>query len=137
MSNSTEDTFDFQAFLQSDELAELRDYQKVESIIYSVSASISVIGSAATISHILRSHKGLSSTYHRLVFGLCVGDLMASFAWAFNSFFSAERDAICHAICAWKYGNVHCSGIHSYGWCRDVIILQLFDMFLLPLDHNV
>ena len=83
--NSTDDTFDFQAFLQSDELAELRDNQKVARIIYSVSASISIIGSAATIFHILRTHKGLSSTYHRLVFGLCVGDLMASFAWALNT----------------------------------------------------
>ena len=85
MSNSTEESFDFQAFLQSDELAELRDNRKVEGIIYSVSASISIIGSAATICHILRTHKGISSTYHRLVFGLCVGDLMASFVWAFGS----------------------------------------------------
>ena len=85
MSNITEVTFDFQEFLQSDELAELRDFSKGRDIIYSVSASISVIGSAATICHIIRTHKGLSSTYHRLVFGLCVGDLMASFAFAFNS----------------------------------------------------
>ena len=48
MSNSTEDNFDFQAYLQSDELAELRDYQKVASIIIFVSASISIIGSATT-----------------------------------------------------------------------------------------
>ena len=62
------------------------NHQKVESIIRSVSASISIIGSAAIIWHILRSHKGLaSSTYHQLVFRLCVGDLMSSFAWALNS----------------------------------------------------
>ena len=61
------------------------NHQKVESIIRSVSASISIIGSAAIIWHILRSHKGLASTYHWLVFRLCVGDLMSSFAWALNS----------------------------------------------------
>ena len=85
MTNSTEDTFDFQAFLQSDWLADFRYFNKVENVIRSVSSSISIIGSAAIIFHILRTHKGLSSTYHRLVFGLCVGDLMASFAFAFNS----------------------------------------------------
>ena len=78
MSDSTEDTL-------SDELAELRNNQKITNIITSVSASISIIGSAAIIWHILRSHKGLSSTYHRLVFGLCVGDLMVSFAFAVNA----------------------------------------------------
>ena len=85
MSNNTKDNFDFQAYLQSDDLAELRHYQKITDIIYSVSGSISIISSSAIIFHILRSHKGLSSTYHRLVFGLCVGDLMVSFAFAFNS----------------------------------------------------
>ena len=53
--------------------------------IFPVSASISMIGSTAIIWHILRSHKGLSSTYHRLVFGLCVGDLMSSLAFAVNT----------------------------------------------------
>ena len=61
------------------------DIQKIQCILTSVSGSISVIASSATMWHILRSHKGLSSTYHRLVFGLCVADLMSSFAFAFNS----------------------------------------------------
>ena len=85
MPNRTDDKFDFQAYLQSDGLSQWRDHQKVESIIRSVSASISIIGSAAIIWHILRSHKGLSSTYHQLVFGLCVSDLMVSFGWTINS----------------------------------------------------
>ena len=79
-------TFKHTRYLQSDELAELRDYHKDKDIIISVAASISVIGSAAIIWHILRSHKGFSSsTYHRLVFGLCVGDLMSSLGYAVNS----------------------------------------------------
>ena len=88
MSNSTrtEDTIDFQAYLHSeDELSELRDFAKGRDIIYSVTGSISIISSAAIIWHILWSHKRLSSTYHRLVVGLCVSDLMTSFAFAFNS----------------------------------------------------
>ena len=59
--------------------------RKVQSILLFVSGSISIIASSATMWHIHRSHKGLSSTYHRLVFGLCVADLMSSFAFAFNS----------------------------------------------------
>ena len=59
--------------------------QKIQCILTSVSGSISVIASSATMWHILRSHKGLSSTYHRLVFGLCVGDVLFSLALAFNS----------------------------------------------------
>ena len=86
MSNSTEDmSFDFEAYLQSDEFAELRYSQKITDITRSVSASISIISSAAIIWHILRTHKGLASTYHRLVFGLCVGDLMLSLGVAINS----------------------------------------------------
>ena len=85
MSNSTQGTFDFQAFLQSDELAEWRDFTKITDIIFSVTGSVSFIGSSAIIWHILRSHQGLSSTYHRLVFGMCVGDLISSFAIAINS----------------------------------------------------
>ena len=103
MTNSTEGTFDFQAFLQSDELAELRDFEKVLSIIYPVSGSISIIGSAATIFHILRTHKGLSSTYHRLVVGLCVGDLISSLAWAFGSL-AVPKDI--HYLSPYAHGNV-------------------------------
>ena len=40
---STEDTFDFQEFLQSNELAELRDFAKGRDIIYSVTGLISII----------------------------------------------------------------------------------------------
>ena len=68
MTNSTEDTFDFQAYLQSDELAELRGNRKVESIIRSVSASISIIGSATAIFHILRTHKSfLDIPIHKMM----------------------------------------------------------------------
>ena len=57
-----------------------------------VGGSVSVIGSVATIWHILRSHKGLSSTYHRLVFGLYFGDLITSSVWAFNNSIAAPKE---------------------------------------------
>ena len=34
--------------------------------------------------HILRSHHGLSTTYHRLVFGLSIGDILSSFFQALS-----------------------------------------------------
>ena len=42
MMNNTEDTFDFQAYLQSDELAELRHDHKITDIIRTVTGSISI-----------------------------------------------------------------------------------------------
>ena len=83
-SNSTlEQTYSLES--ESDQLAKWHNFAKDRDIIYSVTGSISIISSAAIIWHILRSHKGLSSTYHRLVFGLCVGDLITSFAFAVNA----------------------------------------------------
>ena len=62
-----------------------RFHKMICSIVFCVSGSISIIRSSATVWHILRSHKGVSSTYHRLVFGLCISDFMSSFAYAFSS----------------------------------------------------
>ena len=46
----------------------------------STTGALSLISSAAIIWHILRSNNSLSTTYHRLVFGLCVGDILSSLA---------------------------------------------------------
>ena len=69
---------DFQAFLQSDLLAEARRKKKTVAIVRHMAGSISIIASAAIIWHILRSYDGLSTTYHRLVFGLCICDIILS-----------------------------------------------------------
>jgi hypothetical protein len=69
---------DFQAFLQSDLLAGKRRIHLVVAIIRHVAGSISLIASTAIIWHILRSYDGLSTTYHRLVFGLCICDIILS-----------------------------------------------------------
>ena len=67
---------DFQAFLQSDLLAEARRKKKTVAIVRHMAGSISIIASAAIIWHILRSYDGLSTTYHRLVLSLCIADIV-------------------------------------------------------------
>jgi hypothetical protein len=69
---------DFEAFLQSDLLAERRHQINTISIPQRISGSISCIASTSLVWHILRSHHGLSTTYHRLVFGLSIADIMSS-----------------------------------------------------------
>jgi hypothetical protein len=76
---------DFEAFLNSDLLATIRNQIKTLDIIFRTTGSVSTIASACLVVHILRSHHGLSTTYHRLVFGLCIGDILSSFGQALTS----------------------------------------------------
>ena len=76
---------DLEAFLQSDLLAVRRNEMKTKTIIFRTTGSISVIASMFLAIHILRSHAGLSTTYHRLVFGLSVADILSSSAMALSS----------------------------------------------------
>ena len=76
---------DFEAFLDSDFLAAKRNQIKTVDITMRTSGSVSTIASTCLIVHILRSHRGLSTTYHRLVFGLSVTDIMLSFVQALGS----------------------------------------------------
>jgi hypothetical protein len=71
---------DFVAFLDSDLLAAKRNQINTLNITFRITGSVSTIVSTCLVVHILRSHHGLSTTYHRLVFGLCIGDIMSSFA---------------------------------------------------------
>ena len=48
MPNSTEDAFDFQAFLQSDKLADRRHDAKFRAIITSMTGCLSVVSSAVS-----------------------------------------------------------------------------------------
>ena len=77
--------FDFEAFLNSDLLAAKRNEINTHAIIRRTSGSVSAIASTCLILHILRSHHGLFTIYHRLVFGLCIGDILSSFAHAISS----------------------------------------------------
>jgi hypothetical protein len=81
----TDQPLDMDAFLKSDLLATRRSVHMVETIGFVVTGSISFIASMLLVIHILRSHDCLSTTYHRLVFGLSVADIIASFCQALSS----------------------------------------------------
>lgn len=78
---------DFDAFLESDLLAARRKELQTDFFIFLTSGSLSFIASSCLIWHILRSYHGLSTTYHRLVFGLSIADFMGSFVLALSSIF--------------------------------------------------
>jgi hypothetical protein len=76
---------DMDAFLQSDVLAAKRNAIMKDCITFIAAGSISFIASMLLVVHILRSHECLSTTYHRLVFGLSVGDIISSFCHVLSS----------------------------------------------------
>jgi hypothetical protein len=76
---------DMDSFLQSDLLADKRNAFMKQSISAMVCGSISFIASMLPVVHILRSHECLSSTYHRLIFGLSTADIIASLGLALSS----------------------------------------------------
>jgi hypothetical protein len=76
---------DMEAFLKSDILAARRSVYMEESIGLMVTGSISFIASLLLVMHILRSHNCLSTTHHRLIFGLSAADIIASFATSLSS----------------------------------------------------
>jgi hypothetical protein len=77
-SPAEDNTFDFNSWLQSDECAVVRHQTKTFSIIRHVSGTLSLVASIAFVCIILRSRIGLSTTLHRLLFGLCVADILSS-----------------------------------------------------------
>ena len=77
--------FDFETFLQSDELATRQQNSLNNVIIRTVSGSISTLFSFVILCILYRSHDRLSTTYHRLILGLCITDIMSSVCFALNS----------------------------------------------------
>ena len=61
----------------------LRELEKPMRCINSAGAVISMISSFTVIWMIRRSHVGLSSTYHRLLLGLCISDIILSLSMSF------------------------------------------------------
>ncbi len=69
-------------FAMKEILENTRKHWQTGSIIARTTGTISLIGSIGIIVHILRSYHGLSTTYHRLMLGLCIGDILSSsFLW--------------------------------------------------------
>ncbi len=69
----------------------LPSHAKSFAIIRSVSGITSFLSSSTLIWMILRSSKGLSTTQHRLLFGLCISDILSSLSSStFNAMAPAE-----------------------------------------------
>lgn len=77
-----------------DDGAELRDgHGKTTAIIRSSMAIASIIASSVLIWIIRRSHVGLSTTYHRLLLGMCIADILFSLSLAhFNIMAPSDDD---------------------------------------------
>ena len=60
--------------------------------LVSISASLSILGSFAIIYVISRSTDKLNTTLHRLLLGLCIGDLITSIALAFTKIIIYSKD---------------------------------------------
>ena len=77
---STNDTIpDLSALFPANWLESRRNDVWAYVITTRTASVISMIGSVCLIVHILRSHHGLSTTYHRLMLGICSGDIIVSF----------------------------------------------------------
>jgi len=75
--------------------AEYRDHSKSLNIIQSSSAIVSTISSSTLIWMILRSPQRLSTTHHRIIFGMAVGDILFSLSMAsFNAMTPSDVDYI-------------------------------------------
>ena len=79
-----EEPLNWEAYKKSESLETSRSKFETYTILNRTSASISFIASALLITHILRSHQGLSTTYHRLVFGLSTADIIYASAVDLN-----------------------------------------------------
>jgi len=82
---------DIEALLNSDLLAATRNDSKLVTCVFFVTGSISIVASTCLIVHILRSHDGLSTTYHRLILGLSIADIFSSLACALASTMSPKE----------------------------------------------
>lgn len=78
LEEQTDSNLSLKEILQAN--ADIIDYRETQSktsaIIKFFSGIISILASCALIWMIRRSHLGLSTTYHRLILGLCVSDLI-------------------------------------------------------------
>ena len=75
----------WESFLETDELTVFRN--QIGNIVTTLrlTGSVSFVASMCLVTHILRSYEGLKSTYHRLVFGLSIYDIMSSLGYALSS----------------------------------------------------
>jgi hypothetical protein len=109
------------------------------------SGSLSAISSAAIIYVILRSEKGLSGIYHRIMFGMSTADILGSLAMALTSlpmpsYMFKEEEFGYHSLgrnSVGKHLHLQCSGLFCYVWCIHHVCLQCNPMYLLYLFYCI
>jgi len=82
---------DMDALIQSDLFAAKRNAFMKQFIGQTTSSTIAFIASMMLTIHILRSHDGLSTTYHRLIIGLSVTDIVNSFCSGLSSIMAPKE----------------------------------------------
>ena len=102
---------DMEAFLDSELFAGRRKVYMQEFISNTISGSISLIASILLAIHILRSHHGLSTTYHRLVFGLSCSDILSSLAYALSSLVVPKEMGY---LVPFAYGNLEACDVQGF-----------------------
>ena len=118
---------DFEAFLNSDVLVAKHNQNNTRGVFFHTLGTVSTIASTCLVVHILRSHHGLSTTYHRLVFGICIADILSSFAHALVGWYNngAEGNELLHTRRTRHHDNLHCSGVphRRCVYCREPVQL--------------
>ncbi len=64
---------------------DLNNKSKLYAITSATTGSVSFICSMTIVCIILRSHAGLSKTYHRLLLGMCIGDMISSLVYMMST----------------------------------------------------
>ena len=98
-------------------------------IIRSTMAIVSVISSCCLIRMIMTSKDRLTTTYHRLMLGMSVGDILFLFSLPLATF-------ELHAVeCKCKSGNMHCRRFFcDNGHALDLVLQLFIEYLLLDLD---
>ena len=60
-------------------------YSRIYAIVQTTSSSVSLVASITMLFMIFRSHQGLSTTSNRLLFGLCLADILSSSALSLST----------------------------------------------------
>ena len=94
---------------------------KVFGIIFSISAIISVVSSVSLIRMITTSKQRLSTTYHRLLLGISIGDILLSLAFA--TFQVMEPSEMNYMVWNAKGNQVSCDVYGSLVWVGMTLTL--------------
>ena len=105
-----------------------REVQKLTRLVTSVTAVISMISSFIVIWMIRRSHVGLSSTYHRLLLGLCISDIIFSISMSFLGIWAPSELSYYHWI---AMGNTNTCTIQGFIFMLGTCMGQFYTCSLV------